>query len=56
MKQAHLKKLARHKKTFRKLILKKTSLKAKRKILQSGGFLGLLIPPVLGLLSSLIPK
>ena len=34
MKPSHLKKLARHKKSLRKLILKKTSLKSKRKILQ----------------------
>jgi len=56
MKPVHLKKLARHKKSFRKLVLKKTSLKAKRKILQTGGFLGLLLPPVLGFLSSLISR
>ena len=56
IKSDHFKKLSRHKKSLRKLILKKTSLKSKRKILQSGGFLGLLLPPILGFLSSLISQ
>jgi hypothetical protein len=33
--------------------MKKTSLKKKRKILQKGGFLGALIPPILSVLGGL---
>jgi lipoate synthase len=48
-----LKRLRREKNNLRALALKKTSLKKKRKILQKGGFLGALIPPVLSVLGSL---
>ena len=42
-----LKKLRRYKKLVRNLAKKKVSLKAKRRILQTGGFLNLILPPVL---------
>ena len=38
---------------MRVLASKKTSLKKKRRIMQKGGFLGALLPPVLGVLGSL---
>ena len=43
----------RRKQSFRKLILKKTSLKEKRRIVQSGGFLGALLGPIISVLGSL---
>jgi hypothetical protein len=50
-----LSKLRRYKKTLHQLSTKKLSNKSRRKILQQkGGFLPLLIGPVLGLVSSLI--
>ena len=52
LKPSQLKKLRRHKRSLRDLALKKTSLKKKRQILQNGGFLNLLIPPVIGFLAS----
>jgi len=39
IKSSHLKCLTRHKQTLRKLALKKTSLNARKKIMQKGGFL-----------------
>ena len=54
LKERQLKKLRREKKNLRALALKKTSLKAKRKILQKGGFIGAILPPVLTVLSSLL--
>ena len=49
------KKLARFKRVMRKLAVKsKTSLKQKKKLLQTGGFLPALIAPALGLLSALL--
>jgi hypothetical protein len=50
----HLKKLSRHKQTLRKLALKKTSLATRKKILQKGGFLGLLLPTLISGISSLV--
>jgi len=45
----------RHKRQdLRALSKKKTSVRAKRKILQKGGFLTALLPPVLGVLGSLL--
>ena len=46
-------KLRRHKNNLRKLSTKKTSIKAKKKILQRGGFLGALITPIFIVLGSL---
>lgn len=48
--------LRRRKKDLRALSVKKTSLRKKRKILQKGGFLTALLPPVLSILSSLLLK
>ena len=45
-------KLRRNKKNLRSLATKKTSLKKKRQILQKGGFLAALLPPVLSLLGA----
>lgn len=46
----------RRRKDLRALSVKKTSLRKKRKILQKGGFLTALLPPVLSILSSLLLK
>ena len=46
-------KLRRHKHNLRKLSTKKTSIKAKKKILQRGGFLDALITHILSVLGSL---
>jgi hypothetical protein len=54
LKSSHLKCLARHKQSLRKLALKKTSLTSRKKILQKGGFLQLLIPSLISGLGSLI--
>jgi len=53
LKQAQMKRLRREK-NLRALALKKTSLKKKRKILQKGGFIGAILPPILTVLSSLL--
>ena len=46
-------KLSRHKHILRKLSTKKMSVKARKKILHRGGFLGALITPILIVLGSL---
>lgn len=46
-------KVRRRKQSFRKLALKKTSLKEKRRIVQTGGFLGALLGPIISVLGSL---
>ena len=46
--------LRRRKKTLHLLALKKTPLLKKKKLIQSGGFLGLLIPAIVSVLSSVI--
>jgi hypothetical protein len=56
IKSSQLRKLARHKHIVRKLALKKTSLKNRRKLIQTGGFLGLILPSVVSFLTSLISK
>ena len=53
---AQLKKLRRRKQLVRSLARKNTSLKSKRKILQTGGFLGLILPSVVSLMTSLLGK
>ena len=50
---AHKRQLKRHKRLLRKLVLKKTSLKAKKKIVQTGGFLGALLGPIVKILGGL---
>ena len=54
LKPRHLKVLPKHKGTLRKLAFKNTSLATRRKILQRGGFLGLLLPSLVGGFGSLI--
>ena len=49
-----LNKLKPHKHSLRKLALKKTSLKLRKKILQRGGFLNVLLPVLVSGLTSLI--
>src|SRR3989442_13340907 len=49
----HKRRLKRHKRSLRKLTLKKTSLKEKKRIVQSGGFLGAMIGSVAKGLSGL---
>jgi hypothetical protein len=49
-----LRRLRCHKHNIRALALKKTSVKRKRRILQKGGFIGAILPPVLTVLSSLL--
>lgn len=51
---AQLDSLRRRKQTLRAISLKKTSLRKKRKLIQSGGFLGALIGPVISILSNLL--
>ena len=46
-------KLRRHKHNLRKLSTKKTSIKARKKILQRGGFLDALITPILSVFDNL---
>ena len=51
---AQLKKLRREKKNLRAIALKKTPLKRKRRILQKGGFIGALLPPILSIIGGLL--
>ena len=53
VKRCHLKSLSRHKQSLRKLALKKTTLNKRKQILQKGGFLGLLLGPLVTGLGSL---
>jgi len=52
LKANQIDKLRRHRKSIRQLAVKRTPLKKKRQILQRGGFLHLLLPPVIGYLAS----
>ena len=47
------KRLKRNKRSLRRLILKKTPLTEKKRIIQSGGFLGALLGPIIKVLSGL---
>jgi len=49
-----MKNLRRRRNDLRALSVKKTSLRKKRKILQKGGFLTALLPPILSVLGSLL--
>jgi hypothetical protein len=51
--QAQKKKLAIKKKILRQVALKKTSFRKKRKLIQSGGFLGTLLGPIISVLGGL---
>ena len=46
--------LRRHKKCLRDLVNRKTSRQKKSNILQRGGFLGALLPPIIGILGGLL--
>ena len=48
LKSSQLKKLCRHKHCLRILAKKRTSVKKRKKYLQSGGFIGALLPALLG--------
>jgi len=54
LKSTQLNKLRREKKNLRALSLKRTPLKRKRKILQKGGFIGALLPPILSIIGGLL--
>lgn len=54
LKQRQLKSLSGHKQSLRTLALKNVSLSRRKKILQKGGFLGLLIPTLVSSLSGLV--
>jgi hypothetical protein len=49
----HKRRLARHKRSLRKLVLKRTPLTVKKRIVQSGGFLGALLGPIVKILGGL---
>ena len=54
--KTHKSKLSRYKKGLRHLAKRNTSGKKRKQILQTGGFLGALLAPIVGLLSPLIGK
>jgi hypothetical protein len=56
LKEAQLRKLRREKHNLRTLVLKKTPLRKKRKILQKGGFLGAILTPALSILGGLFSQ
>src|SRR3989442_13281123 len=49
----HKRRLKRHKRSLRRLVLKKTPLSEKKRIVQSGGFLGALLGPIVKVLGGL---
>jgi len=49
-------KICRRKQSFRKMALKKMTLKEKREIVQSGGFSGALLGPIVSILGGLFGK
>ena len=53
LKSHHLRCLSKHKQSLRQLALKRTSLSSRKKILQKGGFLQMLIPSLISGLGSL---
>ena len=54
MSQAQLDSLSRYREDIRKLVKKKTSLSEKVAIVQTGGFIGLLLKPLLGVLGGIL--
>jgi hypothetical protein len=54
LKKSQKSKLARFKERLRKLASKKTRAKIKKRIVQSGGFIGALLTPVLSFLGTLL--
>jgi hypothetical protein len=51
---AQKKRLCRYKQKLRTLAKKKTSFKRRKQVIQTGGFLGVLLKPVLGALGGLL--
>ena len=51
--KAHKSKHARHRDKLRRLVLKKARVADEKKLVQSGGFLSVLNPPIAALLSTL---
>lgn len=51
---AQMRSLSRHKRMLRQLALKRTSLTDKKQIIQRGGFLGLLLGPIVSAIGSLL--
>src|SRR5437867_901225 len=49
----HKRRLKRHKRSLRRLVLKKTPLSEKKRIVQSGGFLGALLGPIVKVLGGM---
>jgi len=49
----HKRRLKRHKHSLRKLVLKKTTQAEKKRLVQSGGFLGALLGPIVKVLGGL---
>ena len=49
----HRRRLKRHKQSLRKLVLKKTPLVEKKRLVQSGGFLGALLGPIVKIIGGL---
>jgi hypothetical protein len=49
-----LRKLRRQKNNLRLLAVKRTSVKKRKKILQKGGFIGAILPPILGIIGGLL--
>jgi hypothetical protein len=54
--KAQKKLLTRRKKTLRELVKRKVSLKRKKKIIQTGGFLGALLGPIVSILGNLVGR
>ena len=54
LKSRQLKCLCRHKRILREVANKRNSLKRRRRLVQTGGFLGALIGPALGLITTLL--
>lgn len=54
LKKSQKSKLSRFRHMLRKLALKKTGVKIKKRIVQTGGFLGALLTPVLSFLGTLL--
>ena len=54
MSQAQLNSLSRYQENIRKLVKRKTSLIEKVAIIQMGGFIGLLLKPLLGVLGGIL--
>ena len=52
--RAQLARLRHHRKIVKKIALKKTTLKQKKKLIQKGGFLGAILTPILSILGGLL--